>query len=46
MRSIIPVNGQLLFGLQVVVGEHIQIGFKRLRRQRIATKRQTHGRDF
>jgi len=46
MRSVISVNGQLLLGLQIVVGEHIQIRAKRPPRQCITAERQTHCRDF
>lgn len=42
----IPLRWQLVFGLQVVVGEDVQIGVQRLRGVVVAGEVQAHGGDF
>ena len=46
VRRILQVRRQLVFGLQVVVGEHIEVGLQRLRRQWLTGQVHAQGRHF
>ena len=43
VRSVFQVHGQLLFGIQVVVGEHIEVSLQGLRRMRLTGQLQAQG---
>ena len=46
MRRAVPIHRQLLLGLQVVVGEHVQVGLQCARGALLARQLQAQGGDL